>query len=1320
MRFLKDKIYFLFIAAIVVGGIFGLSQFVFSEDVDVIMTVPTQSVCDGVALETGEVCDGAFLDSETCQTQDFDTGDLACSSDCLSFDTSSCSKISSCFLPGTKILMADQSEKNIENVKIGDKVVSKNLETGMLDKSVVGEIESPRRNAYYILNDKLRVTSEHPLFIKKGSGFIGWGSFDPEASYEDHNLKYLNLEIKKIELGDYLQRYDNTWERVNSFIFVEENVQTYNLVGLIPYSNYFADGFLAHNKPVNDPPEISGVASSTTQTTAFISWVATDDSSVSGCTFTYGPIYSLSTTTIPEGSVYSASVSDLTINTSYNFKIICTDNGGKSSTSLGVFITKDILDETAPNILSYNVIPGVTTSSISWVTDEEANEQINYGTTVSYGPKSIDLINYSKEHSVLLIDLIPNTIYHFQILGSDVSGNTTSTDDYEFTTSADIISPPNVEELSVDVGDGNISLVVNWKNPALDTYPDFVGVKVIRKIDNFSSDIDDGTKVYDGDGQTHTDVVPTNISFATEYYYTVFSYDTSGNYSSGAYKYNTVPKPDPETENCTNLTDDDNDGLIDCLDPDCFGEIGCTECSDDDDNDGDGKVDYGEDLVCSSLLDDSESGFCGDEVVETYLGEKCDEGSANGEVCESVCSTECLFNDNSGCITQCNDDEDNDGDGKVDYGEDLACSSLIDNDESGYCGDGDVETYIGEKCDDGDSNGPRCKANCSMGCALNDNSDCGPSGGDVQCNDGKDNDEDGFVDMEDPGCDSASDNDEYNPPEGDIPVVDFNDLLFKAGNREVSLISKDGIVTSLSGSYFSILILADLVNGEPDFLTLRLNGVNNNFKLDKENNLYSVDIVFPTVGLHEAYIEGSYVVSGGSEISLESVLVNLNSLPFGKIVTKDDAPVAGVKVTLFKDGEKIETGIYGQSNPINANVFGRYGWVIPNGNYHLEIEKEGYYVRKTQLFSVSNNVINNNLSLIIKPEKIIDVIDPEAPIQENIVKVVENITEKTKVVAERAVQVFKETVDNPVVEKTANKVVAPAAIGTVVVTALPSIWFNLLNLLRFLFLQPLMLLGRRKRKKWGQVYNSLNKLPVDLVTVRLLDMATNRVVQSRVTDKNGRFIFSVKQGRYKIIAHKHGLIFPSALLSDIKQDGNRTDIYHGEEIVVDEEGTFITPNIPLDPEDEKVKQMFKIKLGKLGRGLQVAFSWLGLIVTIVVLYISPVWYMWVLLVAHLLIFFVFRRLAMPGKPKGWGVVYDESSKKPLGKTIARLFDFKFNKLISTQVTDTKGRYTFLAGGNKYYITFEHDKYNTKNTGEINLLDKEEGIVAIDVNLEKKK
>lgn len=66
---------------------------------------------------------------------------------------------------------------------------------------------------------------------------------------------------------------------------------------------------------------------------------------------------------------------------------------------------------------------------------------------------------------------------------------------------------------------------------------------------------------------------------------------------------------DPPTEDCTDGDDNDGDGLTDCFDPDCFSED-CTEwCMDGADNDVDGLIDC-EDGDCAADRACSEVAFC--------------------------------------------------------------------------------------------------------------------------------------------------------------------------------------------------------------------------------------------------------------------------------------------------------------------------------------------------------------------------------------------------------------------------------------------------------------------------------------------------------------------------------------------------------------------------------------------------------------------------------------------------------------------------------------------------------------------------------------
>jgi hypothetical protein len=60
-------------------------------------------VCGDGARELAETCDGADLDGQTCVSQGFDAGDLACNSTCDGFDTSQCIVCGNGIREGTEV-----------------------------------------------------------------------------------------------------------------------------------------------------------------------------------------------------------------------------------------------------------------------------------------------------------------------------------------------------------------------------------------------------------------------------------------------------------------------------------------------------------------------------------------------------------------------------------------------------------------------------------------------------------------------------------------------------------------------------------------------------------------------------------------------------------------------------------------------------------------------------------------------------------------------------------------------------------------------------------------------------------------------------------------------------------------------------------------------------------------------------------------------------------------------------------------------------------------------------------------------------------------
>ena len=90
---------------------------------------------------------------------------------------------------------------------------------------------------------------------------------------------------------------------------------------------------------------------------------------------------------------------------------------------------------------------------------------------------------------------------------------------------------------------------------------------------------------------------------------------------------------------------------------------------------------------------------------------------------------------------------------------------------------------------------------------------------------------------------------------------------------------------------------------------------------------------------------------------------------------------------------------------------------------------------------------------------------------------------------------------------------------------------------------------------WGLIFDSATKKPVDLALVRLHNAEDDRIIETRASDKDGRFGFIVAEGKYKISVTKEGYSFPS----------KSTEGYIGEEIKVESAAdSFLNIKIPMD------------------------------------------------------------------------------------------------------------------------------------------------------------
>jgi hypothetical protein len=427
--------------------------------------------------------------------------------------------------------------------------------------------------------------------------------------------------------------------------------------------------------------------------------------------------------------------------------------------------------------------------------------------------------------------------------------------------------------------------------------------------------------------------------------------------------------------------------------------------------------------------------------------------------------------------------------------------------------------------------------------------------------------------------------------------------------------------------------------------------------------------------------------------------------------------LANAEVSLYRaNGELFDASKFSQSNPKITSKEGYYGWMLPEGKYYIIVQRDGYFDYRSPTLDIVQGYWVSRVDLVARPISILEAISS----QDGLLRNIGNVSVAVYDNAVAAAKVWKQFVDvyadNPTVEKITEKIAAPAVVATVAAATIPVMGFSsIVALLRFVFLQPLMLIGRRKRNKWGMVYNALDKLPVDLAIIRLLDFETGRVVQSRVTDQKGRYFFVAKLGQYRIEVVKNGFVFPTTLLSGMETDSEKVDLYHGEGITVDEDGAVITANIPLDPAGATVKPR-RIAREKTLRMVRVVVACFGVAASLVAVYISPTWQMWTLLGVQIGISLLFARLSQPLPVRGWGIVYDATGKKPLGNVVTRLFSARFNKLVTSQVTDSRGRYYLMAADDVYFATFDKKAYTTTKVEGIDLRGKEDNVVNVDVSM----
>ena len=148
----------------------------------------------------------------------------------------------SCFIAGTKVTMADGTLKNIENVKVGDKVKGHKEENTVikLDPTLLAD----RKLYSFNDNEHYFFTSEHPFMTEEG-----WKSIKPEKTKERDGVELYDQLKGELKVGDKLVT-DNGPVEVKDIKSKEMNnpeMPLYNF-NVSNDNSYIADNYVVHNK----------------------------------------------------------------------------------------------------------------------------------------------------------------------------------------------------------------------------------------------------------------------------------------------------------------------------------------------------------------------------------------------------------------------------------------------------------------------------------------------------------------------------------------------------------------------------------------------------------------------------------------------------------------------------------------------------------------------------------------------------------------------------------------------------------------------------------------------------------------------------------------------------------------------------------------------------------------------------------------------------------------------------------------------------------------------------------------------------------------
>lgn len=280
----------------------------------------------------------------------------------------------------------------------------------------------------------------------------------------------------------------------------------------------------------NVAPSVSSISvSGITANSAVITWV-TDESANSVVAYGTTSGYGATSSNLTLLRNHSLTLTGLSAGTGYHFQVRSADRAGNLivSSDMTFTTTASTPVDTASPVISSVAVSNIsaTGATVTWTTNESADSQVSYGTTVAYGSTTTLDTSLVTSHSVVLSGLSASTLYNIAVRSKDASANLAVSPNVSFTTSAPAdTTAPAISGISAIVGSSTAT--VQWttnENATSKVYYGSANPLILGSATTLSS----------ASLLTAHSLVPGGLSTSTTYYYVVESVDGASNISTSS------------------------------------------------------------------------------------------------------------------------------------------------------------------------------------------------------------------------------------------------------------------------------------------------------------------------------------------------------------------------------------------------------------------------------------------------------------------------------------------------------------------------------------------------------------------------------------------------------------------------------------------------------------------------------------------------------------------------------------------------------------------------------------------------------------------